>query len=179
MFTVLRLALVAFFYAIFIGQAFSQAAQQQIQITATVGKSCTINGASTGTIDTAIIPIDASGNVLTPPITPVNAPYANVVCNAPSTIQLTSQQGSVKNTTSPPLGYTNIIDYQASATWNSVTATIDTATIPAANGTESGTAQPVSAGSGSLQVTINPEANASPLVGGTYSDLLTVLLTPQ
>jgi hypothetical protein len=159
--------------------AFSQAAQQQIQITATVNKACTINGASTGTLDTATIPIDASSNVVTGAITPANAPYANVICNAPSTIQLKSQNGGMKNTATPPSGYTNIIDYQASAIWNSVTATIDTSTIPTANGTESGTAQPVSAGSGSLQVTINPAANSSPLVGGTYSDLLTVLLTPQ
>lgn len=161
------------------GPAYSQAAQQQIQITATVNKACTINGASTGTLDTATIPIDASGDVVTGPITPDNAPYANVICNAPSTIQLTSQNGGVNNPASPPSGYTNIINYQASATWNSVTATIDTATIPTASGTESGTAQPVSAGSGSLQVTINPEANSSALVGGTYTDLLTILLTPQ
>jgi hypothetical protein len=161
------------------GQALSQAAQQQIQITATVNKACTINGASTGTLDTATIPIDASGNVVTGAITPASAPYANVICNSPSTIQLKSQNGGVKNTASPPSGYTNIIDYQATTTWNSATATIDTSTIPTATGTESGTAQPVSAGSGSLQVTVSPKANTSALVGGTYSDLLTVLLTPQ
>lgn len=158
--------------------AHGQAAQQEIQISANVTGSCTINGASTGTIDTATIGIDASNNVIVAPITPTNAPYANVVCNAPSTIQLRSTQGAVK-TAATGTGFTNIIDYQASATWNGQTATIDTATTPTATGQENGTAEPVGAGSGNLDVTITPEANSLPLIGGGYSDSLFVLLTPQ
>lgn len=156
----------------------AQAAQQEIQISATVTSSCTINGASTGVVDTATIGIDASGDVIVSPITPTNAPYVNVVCNAPSTIQLRSTQGAVK-TAATGTGFTNIINYQASATWNGQTATIDTATIPTAAGQEAGTAESVLAGSGDLDVTITPEANSQPLIGGNYSDSLFVLLTPQ
>ncbi|HEX5470885.1 MAG TPA: hypothetical protein VFW73_03315 [Lacipirellulaceae bacterium] len=158
--------------------AYAQAAQQEIQISATVLSSCTVNGASNGVIDTATINIDSSGNVIVAPITPDAAPYVNVVCNAPSTIQLRSTEGAVK-TAATGSGFTNIIDYQASATWNGQTATIDTSTIAAATGQETGSAEPVSAGSGDLDVTITPEANSLPLIGGSYSDSLFVVLTPQ
>jgi hypothetical protein len=159
--------------------AFAQVAQQQIQITASVSKSCTINGTTSGTPDTATIRINASNNVVVGTITPPGSPYSNVICNAPATIQLSSQQGAAKNSATPPTGYANTIDYAATATWNGVTASIDTATTPGATGTETGTAQPVLAGSGSLAVAINPEANTLPLEGGTYSDVLTISLTPQ
>lgn len=162
----------------FAAHAHAQAAQQEIQISATVASSCTINGASTGVVDTATIGIDAAGDVIVSPITPTNAPYVNVVCNAPSTIQLKSTQGGV-TTAATGTGFTNIINYQASATWNGQTATIDTASITTAAGQETGTAEPVSAGSGDLDVTITPEANSQPLIGGNYSDSLFVLLTPQ
>jgi len=157
--------------------AFAQAAQQEIQISATVPKSCTINGTSSG-VDTATIGIDAAGDVIVAPVTPTNAPYLNVVCNTPSTLQLRSDQGAVK-TGATASGFASIIDYQASATWNGQTATLDTATIATATGQETGTAGPVAAGSGQLDVTITPEANVQPLLGGNYSDSLFVLLTPQ
>lgn len=173
-----RLFLGAIFCTALAGGAYGQAAQQEIQISATVTSSCTINGASTGVVDTATIGIDASGDVIVSPITPTNAPYINVICNAPSTIQLKSTQGAVKNAATGS-GFTNIINYQASANWNGQTATIDTATIAAATGQETGTAEPVSAGSGDLDVTITPEANSQPLVGGNYSDSLFIFLTPQ
>lgn len=161
----------------FSNNALSQAAQQEIQISATVPKSCTINGTSSG-VDTATIGIDSSGDVIVAPVTPTNAPYLNVICNTPSTLQLRSDQGAVK-TGGSASGFSSIIDYQASATWNGQTATLDTATIASATGQETGTAEPVAAGSGQLDVTITPEANAQPLIGGNYSDSLFVLLTPQ
>lgn len=173
-----RLFLVAGCCTALAAGAHAQAAQQEIQISATVTSSCTINGASTGVVDTATIGIDASGDVIVSPITPTNAPYVNVVCNAPSTLQLRSTEGAVK-TAATGTGFSNIINYQASATWNGQTATIDTATIATATGQETGTAEPVSAGSGDLDVTITPEANSQPLIGGNYSDSLFILLTPQ
>jgi len=166
------------FFMLWGGAAYAQTAQQEIQISALVTGTCTINGGSTGTVDTATIPINGSGNVVTTPITPTNSPYASVVCNSPSTIQLRSANGAVKNSTVVS-GLTNIIDYQASATWNAQTATIDTATNPAASGQETGTAQPVGAGSGDLSVSITPVANSAPLVSGSYTDSLFVVLTPN
>jgi hypothetical protein len=176
--TAIKLAFILLFGIALASSAQAQSAQQEIQISATVPKSCTIGGSSTGTLDTATIPVSASGLVVTTPITPANAPYLNVACNMPATLQLTSNQGGVKNITTGS-GFTNVIDYQASATWNGTTATIDTATISTATGQESGTAQPVNSGSDSLSVTITPEANTQPLVAGNYSDELFVVLSPQ
>lgn len=157
----------------------AQTATQDINISATVNSACTINNASAGTVDTAIIPISAAGNVVTTPITPNNAPYANVACNGPSDLQLTSLSGGVVNA-STASGFANIINYTASATWNSVTATVNTSTVPGATGPEAGAVAPVAtAFAGSLSVTITPIANTLPLVQGAYSDTLRVTLTPQ
>jgi hypothetical protein len=159
--------------------ALAQTATQDINISATVNSACTINNAATGTADTAVIPITAAGNVNTASITPTNAPYANVACNAPSNLQLTSLNGGVKNATTAS-GFTNIINYTASATWHGVTATIDTSTTAGATGSESGTAEPVAtAFSGSLSVSITPLSNSLPLVQGSYTDTLRITLTPQ
>jgi hypothetical protein len=157
----------------------AQSATQDINITATVAGLCTINGVATGTpVGTAVIPTP-SGNVDTTPITPTGSPFANVVCNGPSEIQLTSLSGGVVNPASAA-GFENVINYTASATWNSVTANIDTSTNPATGASESGAAEPVAtAGSGALSVTIVPLANTDPLIAGSYSDTLRVTLTPQ
>lgn len=162
------------------GPAHAQTATQDINITATVARACTINNVATGTPGSATIPVSAAGAVDTTPITPTGSPFANVACNAPSNLQLTSQSGGVVNATAPGAGFTNIIDYSASATWNSVTANVDTATTAGAAGAEAGTAVPVAtAGSGNLTVSITPQANAQPLITGNYADTLRVTLTPQ
>lgn len=159
--------------------AMAQTATQDINISALVPKSCTIENVAAGAVDTATIAITAAGAVDTSPVTPTSSPYANVACNTPSDLQLTSLSGAVINASSLA-GFTNIIDYTASATWHGVTATLNTATAPAAAGAESGTAQPVATGfSGALSVLITPTANTLPLVQGAYADTLSVTLTPQ
>ncbi len=157
----------------------AQTATQDINISATVTSACTINNAATGSVDTATIPITLAGSVNTAPVTPTNSPYANVACNGPSNLQLTSLNGGVVNAGSAA-GFARIIDYTASATWHSVTATVNTSTVATAVGAESGTVQPVAtAFSGSLGVTITPIANVLPLLQGAYADTLRVTLTPQ
>lgn len=160
------------------GAANAQTATQDITINATVPKLCTVNLAANGAVDTATIAITAAADVDTTPVTPTNAPYTNVACNAPANLQLTSQGGGLTGPGSVP-GFDNIINYTGSATWNSVTATVNTATVATAAGAEAGTAQAVGANTGSLSVTITPGANAQPLVMGNYSDTLRVTLTPQ
>lgn len=158
--------------------AYGQTATQDINISATVAKACTINNASTGTVDTATVAINADGSVNTSPVTPAHSPYANVACNAPSLLQLTSLNGGVTNGTSAT-GFQNFINYTASGVWHGVTATVNTSS-SSGTGPVSGTAQPVStAFSGSLSVTITPAANTLPLVQGSYADTLRITLTPQ
>jgi hypothetical protein len=96
-------------------------------------------------------------------------------------LQLTSLNGGVFNS-STLSGFDNVIDYTASATWNSVTATIDTSTNTAASigGNETGSPESVAtSGSGSLSVTITPIINGQPLVTGSYADTLRITLMPQ
>ena len=164
----------------FVTAASAQTATQDINISATVTKACTVNNTATGTPGTATIPVSAAGAVTTTAITPTGSPFASVACNAPSTLLLTSLNGAVKNATAPAAGFTNLIDYTASATWNGVTATVNTSTVAGATGPEAGVAQSVAtANSGNLTVSITPLANASPLITGTYNDTLRVTLTPQ
>ena len=158
--------------------AIAQTATQDILITATVATFCSINNAASGPVDSAVITVDGAGAVDTTPVTPDNSPYANVACNAPSDLQLTSLNGGL-TTGASAVGFDDFINYQAQATWNSVTASVDTSS-SSGTGAVVGTAQPVAtAFNGSLSVLITPTANAQPLVQGAYSDTLRVTLTPQ
>jgi hypothetical protein len=147
-------------------------------VTGTVSKVCTIGGVATPAADTATIPVSATGVVNT---TAIAKSYTNVACNTPSDLQLTSQSGGVKSTATAPSGFTNIINYSASATFSSATATVNTATTPTAAGPEPGTAVSTTGAtpSGTMSLTITPQTSAQPLVAGTYADTLTITITPQ
>lgn len=151
---------------------------QAFSVTGNVAKVCTIGGTATPTNDTATVPITATGAVAT---TPIVRSYANAACNTPSRLQLTSQSGAVLRTGAPPAGFTNQINYSASAGFSSATATLNTATTAGAAGPESGTAVSTSGTtpSGSLSLTITPQANSLPLISGSYSDTLRITITPQ
>ena len=147
-------------------------------LSGTVAKVCTIGGVATPAADSATIPITTAGAVNTAAI---NRSYASAACNTPSNLQLTSQSGAVKNTGAAPTGFTNLINYSASATFSGAGATLNTATIATATGAEAGTAVSTSGvtPSGTLSVTITPQANAKPLITGTYTDTLRITITPQ
>ena len=175
----IRAAIAAFAVAS-AASANAQTATQDINITATVTKACTVNNAVAGTAGTAVIPVTAAGAVTTTTITPTGSPFANVVCNAPSNLQLTSLSGGVVNAGTATAGFSKIIDYSASATWGGATATVDTSSTPAAAGSESGALAAIAtANAGSLTVSITPIANALPLIIGAYSDTLRVSIIPQ
>lgn len=157
----------------------AQTATQDIQISAQVNATCTINNAANGGVSTATIGITAAGAVNTSTVVPSGSPFANVACNAPSNLRLTSQSGGVKTASAAVTGFAGRINYTASATWNSVTANIDTS-LAGATGPYQGANAPVAtAFSGSLSVSITPTANTEPLLAGTYSDTLRVTLIPQ
>ncbi len=175
-----EVASVVAFVVVGASTAQAQTATQDINISATVTAACSINNAATGTAGTATIPVSAAGVVNTAVITATGSPFANVACNAASFIQLSSLSGGVVNAGAPGSGFTNIIDYTASATWNSVTATLNTSTVATAIGTETGTQQSVpTAHSGNLTVSITPLAPSLPLITGAYADTLRVSLIPQ
>ena len=146
-------------------------------VTGAVAGVCTIGGIAHPTADVATIPISAVGVVNT---SPIPKSYLNAACNAPSQLQLTSQKGAV-TTTSSATGFAKLINYSATASFSGANASLNTATNPAATGPESGTAIAASGGTptGTLSVTITPQANSQPLITGSYSDTLTITITPQ
>ena len=151
----------------------AQTATQNITISASVAKSCSIGGSSMGGTSALTVPT-TNGFVAATPLTPTGSPFATVSCNAPSNLQLTSDNQGVTTSGTPPPNFASKFDYTASATWNSVTATINTSS------SASGTAQPVStAFTGSLSVSVTPIGNSNQLIAGAYSDVLHVTLTPQ
>lgn len=147
-------------------------------VTGTVAKVCTIGGVAHPTADTATIPVSPAGAVNTAVI---NKSYANAVCNTPSNVQMTSLNGAVKTSATPPSGFTNQINYSSTAVFSGASASLNTATNPLATGSESGTAVSTTGTlpTGTLSVTITPQANASRLLSGTYTDTLTITITPQ
>jgi hypothetical protein len=146
-------------------------------VTGTVGKACTIGGVSHPGADSTTIPVSAAGAV---DVSPIVKSYANTACNTPSNVQLTSQNGGVKASASAITGFANVINYSAAAVFSGATAPINTATSPGM-GPISGPAVPTAGAtpSGTLQATITPQANASPLLSGSYADTLTITITPQ
>lgn len=147
-------------------------------VTGTVNKVCTIGGVANPAADSANIPVSAAGAVNTAVI---SRSYASVACNTPSNVQLTSQNGAVRIVGAPPSGFTNMINYSASATFSGATATLNTSSTPTAAGPETGTAVSTSGAtpSGTMSVTITPQANALRLLSGAYSDVLQIRITPQ
>jgi hypothetical protein len=147
-------------------------------VSGSVAKVCTIGGLAAGPADAATIPITALGAVNTAPIV---RSYANAACNTPSNLQLTSQSGAVLRSGAPPSGFTNLINYTASAGFSGATATLNTATVAGATGPESGTAVSTSGAtpSGSLSLTITPATSSLPLISGSYGDTLRISITPQ
>lgn len=160
------------------GAAFAQAATQDVNITATVPKYCSIAGSATPTALNTTIPVSATGTVTT---TAQNFTVNSVVCNTATDVVATSVSGGVRSATAAPSGFTNIINYTGVATFGTASSTVNTATVPAAAGAEAGnTAATSGATAGNLTISVTPAQPASPLVAGTdYSDVLRVTLTPQ
>lgn len=143
-----------------------------------VTPACTIAGASMPADDSATIPVDPSGNVS---VAPIVKSYATVLCNSTTNLLTTSLGGAVKTATAATGGFTNIIDYSASALYGGAASNLNTATISAASGPESGTTGTTSSptSSGNLQVVITPQTPGQGLHAGAYADTLRITLAPQ
>lgn len=151
---------------------------RSFSVTGAVATSCTIGGVSNPIANSAAIPINSSGIVSTAPIART---FSNVVCNSFSVLQIFSQSGAVKRAISAPTGFTNIINYAAAATFGGAVSSLNTATIPTANGVESGSSATTTSATptGTLSVTITPQSPALPLISGSYADTLRITIIPQ
>ena len=147
---------------------------QDINLSANVASYCTINGSLTGTALNETIPV-TNGIVNTAVITDT---IANVACNTTADVTATSLQGGVTIAGAPAPGTTNIINYTAVATFDTAVSTINTASTPAASGSEAGnTATTSSAATGNLVVQITPAQPSLPIMPSAfYADTLRVTL---
>jgi hypothetical protein len=156
-------------------QAFAQAATQDVSLTATVPKYCNIGTPPSAAGATRDIAINTDGSVDTLTAVP-NVVAGGVSCNTATSVQVKSLSGGVTTGGTAPAGFTNKIDYTASAKLGTApSASVDTELSPTGTAVSTGGAT-----SGSLTISVTPKASATPLVAGTgYADTLRVTLTPE
>ena len=159
------------------------AADQAVQIDATVNGFCTIGGtvASAALVTLNLGSFGASG------IGPANAATANmgrVICNTASNVTLSSAKSALlvgAGAAAVP-GLQNYISYNATTVaFPAAQATFaaTSATGVAAAGTGTTVAQAGAFNSNSIQITITPVLNLAPLLAGAYQDTLTMTVVPQ
>ena len=160
------------------GAAAAQSFKQDLAITANVPSTCSLGGTSTPADLNTTIPITPGGSVVTATQTFL---INNVFCTRPTSIVAVSMNGGLKSATNPGTAFTNIINYTATARYGLALSTINTATIPTANGSEAGNAAPtLLPWLGTLRIQLTPAASPLPLAGGNdYNDVLRILLTPE
>jgi hypothetical protein len=143
-------------------------------VNAAVNPSCKIDGKATANDAAGVrVPVSSGGVVTTAPI---QRDYANIICNAPSDISMSSQNSGITNVAAAPGGFTNVIHYNAQAVFGGGTATINTAT----SAMTAGSIDATMGASGTMTVTVTPQQPVGAmLVNGRYSDILSVTLTPR
>ena len=162
------------------GASAQGAVTQNFNLSATVTSYCSVAGTTSGaaTVINQTIPTTATGNVNTAAI-PVS--IGTILCNKGANIQLSSQKGALLGP-SAATSFQNYINYSATTTGfptaqASVNANVTTGTATVTTGTSVATNNaPFSITGG---VTITPTANGTPLMAGSYSDVLTLTVTPQ
>jgi len=157
----------------------AQAASQVINLSATVPGYCTVGGSATPAAVSATVPVLADGFPNTSAITVTG--IGQVACNENVILSLVSTNGGL-TTAGSATGFSNRIDYSATATYAGGTGS--TVTLPVTNGTAgasaTGTTSTVGASATqALSVTVTPSTSANSLVIGNYADVLTLTFTPH
>ncbi len=149
-------------------------------VTGTVNSACSIRSTYSGAV-TAInqgLTTTSTGNVNTSAI-PVS--IGTIACNKGGNIQLSSQKGALLGPAAAT-NFQNYINYSAITTGfptaqASVNANVMTGTATVTTGTLVTTNSSAFSVNGGVAIT--PTANTKPLRAGSYSDVLTLTLTPQ
>jgi hypothetical protein len=149
-------------------------------VTGTVNSACSIGSTFSGAA-TAInktLTTTSTGSVNT---TAIPVSIGTIGCNKGGNIQLSSQKGALLGPAAAT-NFQNYINYSAATTGfptaqASVSANVTTGTATVTTGTLVITNNSVFSVTGG--VTITPTANIKPLRAGSYSDVLTLTVTPQ
>jgi hypothetical protein len=172
------------------GVAWGQSASQTVNLSATVGTACTIAGSANALTGTATNLISTATRTVTTggPLV-LSASPGGVTCSTNATITLTSARGGLTNTTdagnaaSSSTGtFTNKIHYTARAAYSDKEVIIDTSNTwsvtQVSNVSASTTSGAQTNATLGLEINVLPTATNRTLVGGEYSDTLTVTITP-
>ena len=120
-----KIAMAAVFVGLFSGAAHAQGvATQNVNLTATVGGYCTIDGAQPVPSRSATVPV-ANGVVTSGPLT-IGGASGQVICTLNAKIQLTSINAGLTNPVTVADPFINKIHYTATASYNGATETINT-----------------------------------------------------
>jgi len=154
--------------------AFAQSATQNVVLSATVPGYCNIGGLTSAPDAAATIPIVNGMPVTTSPISA--GALGNVACNENTTLTLTSANTGLTTTSAAATGFSNKIDYQATANYGTFSQMLDTSVGPTITSAATTTG---ALGSQTFTVNVTPKSPANTLVQGAYGDTLSVLFTPS
>ena len=169
------------------GAAWGQSASQTVNLTATVGGYCTFEG-TTGTARNALVTI-SNAKATTGSTVSIDGSSASITCTSNSKITMTSANGGLTNI--DPLAvsaagnalsaFVNKIHYTATANYNSATDTIQSDTNSGSLVTTLGTdtTGAVTGGPLTLGISIKATPTNKLLFNGTYTDTLTVTVSPR
>lgn len=175
-----KIAMVAVFIGLFSGAAHAQGvATQNVNLTATVGGYCTIDGGPTGTLRSATVPV--ANGVVTSGNLPIGGASGQVICTLNAKIQLTTMSAGLTNPATVTNPFINKIHYTATASYNGATETINTEAAAAGVATsgQTTTGGPQTNQALVLAVNITPTPSGKYLANGTFSDTLVVTLSPM
>lgn len=156
-------------------------ATQNVNLTANVGGYCTVDGTATGTVRSAVVPT-SNGKVAGGSLT-LSGASGKVICTTNAKIQLKTASGGLTNGPTPPtdVNFTNKVHYTATASYNGKTEQLTTTDATTPGTTTPGTDTVAGAQTNQdlvLAVTVAATPAGKFLVSGSYSDTLTVTLTP-
>ncbi len=155
------------------------ATDQPIDVTATVTAFCSIDGTTSGVVSpNKTIDLNAGGAITGGAVTAtaVSVDVGTVVCNKNATAQLRSLNGGLFGP-GPSGGMQNYINYNATTTLLQTQATVAATATSATPTNGTAQAQANAFNTANVNVTVTPVA-ASPLVAGSYADILTLRIEP-
>lgn len=167
----LKLAALAALPLTVVSVAYAQSVQHDVNITASVPAFCTVDNPSTSS--SLVIDVNQQTGAVSP--LGKSVVIGTAACNAAATVSSVSSQGGIKNANpSLPAGFTNIIQYKSDVYFAGFKqSTIATPTKQGTAGITGG------AEGGELKVTVTPTVPTLPLTQGSYSDTVTVTITPN
>lgn len=153
-------------------------ATQTLNLTATVGGYCTIDGGSTGTTRSATVPV--TNGVATAGNLTLGGANGSVICTSNARIQLTSSSAGLTNPVAAADPFVSKIHYTATASYNGTTETLTTTAVSPGIATTGlvTTGGPKTGEALQLTVNIAPTPTGKFLANGTFTDTLTVTLSP-